>query len=84
MYYATKYYNITNWTGLVVGSIKPWVEALCLGNGAKEVNGIQIPQFFEKFFAADDFQRMMLLSIVLSSYSLIIISFLELFFFRFY
>ena len=37
VYYATAYYNITGMSGVVVGSIDPWVESICLKNGAKKV-----------------------------------------------
>ncbi|KAF7633593.1 hypothetical protein Mgra_00007002, partial [Meloidogyne graminicola] len=37
MYYATKYHNITSQKGAVIGSINPWVESMCLANGASKL-----------------------------------------------
>uniref|UniRef100_A0A1I8AYF1 DUF268 domain-containing protein n=1 Tax=Meloidogyne hapla TaxID=6305 RepID=A0A1I8AYF1_MELHA len=37
LYYATKYYNIIGKVGAVIGSIIPWVETMCLTNGASKV-----------------------------------------------
>uniref|UniRef100_A0A914KN05 Uncharacterized protein n=1 Tax=Meloidogyne incognita TaxID=6306 RepID=A0A914KN05_MELIC len=37
IYYATKYYNIIGKIGAVIGSYIPWVEAMCLANGASKI-----------------------------------------------
>ncbi|VDD85998.1 unnamed protein product, partial [Enterobius vermicularis] len=37
VFFSTAYYNITGLSGVVVGSRSPWVEAICLRNGAKKV-----------------------------------------------
>nr|CAD2168365.1 unnamed protein product [Meloidogyne enterolobii] len=37
LYYATKYYNIIAKIGAVIGSYIPWVETMCLANGASKI-----------------------------------------------
>uniref|UniRef100_A0A914M300 Uncharacterized protein n=1 Tax=Meloidogyne incognita TaxID=6306 RepID=A0A914M300_MELIC len=37
IYYATKYYNIIGKIGAVIGSYIPWLEAMCLANGASKI-----------------------------------------------
>ncbi|KAI1709519.1 hypothetical protein DdX_11307 [Ditylenchus destructor] len=37
VYHATKYHNIVGKVGAVIGSLTPWVEVLCLMNGAKHL-----------------------------------------------
>ena len=37
MFYATKHYNIAGKKGAVIGSINPWVESMCLANGASQI-----------------------------------------------
>lgn len=41
VHYALQDYPVTNMTGIVLGSEKPWVEVMALRNGAKEVRSIQ-------------------------------------------
>lgn len=35
--YSTKYHSIEGMTGLVIGSLEPWVELVCLRNGAEKM-----------------------------------------------
>uniref|UniRef100_A0A914CA20 Uncharacterized protein n=1 Tax=Acrobeloides nanus TaxID=290746 RepID=A0A914CA20_9BILA len=37
VFYATLAYSVRNLTGMVIGSLDPWCEAICLKNGAKEM-----------------------------------------------
>jgi hypothetical protein len=37
IYYATKKHNIAGKKGAVIGSIIPWVEIMCLANGANKI-----------------------------------------------
>uniref|UniRef100_A0A914KZI6 Uncharacterized protein n=1 Tax=Meloidogyne incognita TaxID=6306 RepID=A0A914KZI6_MELIC len=37
VFYATKHYNIAGKKGAVIGSINPWVESMCLANGASKI-----------------------------------------------
>uniref|UniRef100_A0A915LYW3 DUF268 domain-containing protein n=1 Tax=Meloidogyne javanica TaxID=6303 RepID=A0A915LYW3_MELJA len=37
VFYATKHYNIAGKKGAVIGSISPWVESMCLANGASQI-----------------------------------------------
>lgn len=46
---ATKAFSVQDKVGLVIGSISPWVEVMCLRNGAKKVIFIIIDNLIVTF-----------------------------------
>lgn len=46
---ATKIFSVQGKIGLVIGSISPWVEIMCLRNGAKKVIFIIIDNLIVTF-----------------------------------